>query len=129
MKRIGRIRPLEAALEVPEADLVKRGGAIHVTLATRLVPERKHRRRALRLELGDTSEVVLGQARVGIHHREKRVASPSRRNEFEGNVRADLASQAHALPRRQATIGCETVDHEQAHARIAAQPSAAPELT
>ena len=73
VKRVRRVRPPETALEVPEADLVERRGAIHVTPTTWLVPERKHRRRALGLELRDAYEVVVWQACIGIRHGDTRV--------------------------------------------------------
>ena len=120
---------MEAALYVTEADLVERGGAIHVALARWFMPEGKQRSRTLWLERGDTSEVVLGQACVGVCHREELVAYAPCRYELEGNVCTDLASQTNALSRRQATLSREPVDHEYAHAFIAAQPHAASELT
>ena len=42
------------------------------------------------------------------------MAHLSPRDELEGHVRTDLASQANALTRRQVMVGCETVDHEHA---------------
>ena len=85
-------------------------------------------RRAVGLELGEPTEVILGQVGVGVRHREECVAHASLDDELESNIRSDLAGQADALARWQATIYREPIDHQHAHPCIVSQPSAGLEL-